>query len=273
MDFRLTRQLRYYKKQDPPSDRVKPVPVSVLTHMLSVAARSTSPGNKAVADMITIAFFYLLRPGEYTATPSETTPFQIRNVNLRVGGYYIDIATASAATLRSATFASLTFDDQKNGTKGEVIALGRSGHPSLCPVRALADRIIHLRRHGANPQTPLSVYYENGAWHKVSPANITDVLRLAVTALGPQNLGFTTSDITARCLRAAGANALLCAGVDGDIIRLVGRWRSDEMLRYLHLQCEPVMRNFASRMLQGGNFVLHPMAGVPMATDFGAPQP
>jgi hypothetical protein len=31
---------------------------------------------------------------------------------------------------------------------------------------------------------------------------------------------------------------------------LVGRWRSDEMLRYLHVQAEPTMRGFSARMLQ-----------------------
>jgi hypothetical protein len=33
--------------------------------------------------------------------------------------------------------------------------------------------------------------------------------------------------------------ALLNGGVDTDIIRLIGRWRSDKMLRYLHVQAEP----------------------------------
>ena len=59
--------------------------------------------------------------------------------------------------------------------------------------------------------------------------------------------------------------ALLCANVDTDIIRLLGRWRSDEMLRYLHLQAEPIMRNFAPKMLSGGAFVLLPNADVPTA--------
>lgn len=69
--------------------------------------------------------------------------------------------------------------------------------------------------------------------------------------------------MSARCLRAAGANALLCAQVDPDIIRLLGRWRSDEMLRYLHLQAAPIMSDFAPRMLQGGNFRLLPNQMVP----------
>jgi hypothetical protein len=108
------------------------------------------------------------------------------------------------------------------------------------------------------------MYYFNNRWRRVTPTDITASLRTAVIALGP-GLGFQPSDISARCLRAAGAMALLCAQVDTDVIRLLGRWRSDEMLRYLHLQAEPVMRNFASLMLSGGSFTLLPNADVPQA--------
>jgi hypothetical protein len=58
--------------------------------------------------------------------------------------------------------------------------------------------------------------------------------------------------------------ALLCAHVDTDVIRLLGRWRSDEMLRYLHVQAEPVMRDFSRLMLAGGAFNLLPNQDVPL---------
>lgn len=213
--------------------------------------------------MIALAFFFLLRPGEYTATPSESTPFQLGDVQLFVGLQRLNLTTASDAELLSATFGSLTFTTQKSGVRGEVVGLGRSGNPELCPVLSLARRVIHLRHNNALPATPLSAYYTGTSWCCISPADITEALRLTVHTLGPANLGFLPSDITARCLRAAGAMALLCAHVDTDLIRLLGRWRSDEMLRYLHLQAEPVMRNFAPLMLQGGTFTLHPNAQVP----------
>jgi hypothetical protein len=108
----------------------------------------------------------------------------------------------------------------------------------------------------------LATYYFATRWHNVTSRDITHVLQLAVTFLGP-TLGFVASDVTARSLRAAGAMALLSAKVDTDMIRLVGRWRSDEMLRYLHVQAEPTMRNFASLMLQHGTFVLLPNDNVP----------
>jgi hypothetical protein len=57
--------------------------------------------------------------------------------------------------------------------------------------------------------------------------------------------------------------ALLCARIDSDIIRLVGRWRSDEMFRYLHAQAYPLMHTFAQQMLNAGSFSLLPGQSVP----------
>jgi hypothetical protein len=81
------------------------------------------------------------------------------------------------------------------------------------------------------------------------PAVITKQLRQAVQFLGP-DLGFLLLDVLAQSLRAAGATALLVARVDTGIIRFLGRWRSDEMLRYLYLQAAPIMANYARLMLQ-----------------------
>lgn len=226
------------------------------------AIAATHVANFAIADMICLAFFFLLRPGEYTSASADSAPFTLHDVQLFVGLTRLNLQTAPDAELLSATFASLTFTTQKNGVRGEVVGHSRSGNPQFCPVLSIARRVLHLRQHNAPLNTPLASFFIT-RWSAVTPADITATLRTAVTALGPAALGFTSSDVSARCLRASGAMALLCAHVDTDIIRLIGRWRSDEMLRYLHLQAEPVMRHFAANMLTGGNFVLHPNTVVP----------
>ena len=91
---------------------------------------------------------------------------------------------------------------------------------------------------------------------------ITKELRGAVSGIGP-SLGFTADDVSARCLRAAGANALLLSNIDGDIIRLIGRWKSDEMLRYLHVQAAPLMADYSRRMLESSTYNLLPSQTVP----------
>ena len=256
--------LSCYTKKDPPPNRVKPVPVTVLRRIFAVASTlQNDPQYQCLADMIGLAFFFLLRPGEYAHSPSESTAFELRDVQLFRGASRLNLSTAPDADLLTATLASLTFRDQKNGVRGEVIALGHSGDSLLSPPRILARRIIHLRSHGAGPTTPLCSYHVAPRWCFITPREITAALRTAVAFLGP-SLGFLPTDVTARCLRAAGANALLCSNVDTDIIRLLGRWRSDEMLRYLHLQAGPLMSDFARRMLQGGTFTLIPNQLVPV---------
>ena len=71
-------------------------------------------------------------------------------------------------------------------------------------------------------------------------------------------------EVSARSLRAAGTTALLVAKVDLDIIQLLGRWRwrSDEMMRYLHLSASPVMKDFARKMLHA-DYTLAPNQLVP----------
>jgi hypothetical protein len=232
-----------------------------------VAALAADPSAtadiQAVADMISIAFFFLLRPGKYTGTASDTTPFTLRDVQCWIGQQRYLATDIPLDDLSRITFVALTFTTQKNGVRGEVIGLGRSGNPALCPVLALARRIRHLRTYRAPANTPLAAYFITPAVTLVRPADITTALRTSTAVIGP-SVGFLPADISARSLRAAGAMALLCAHVDTDIIRLLGRWRSDEMLRYLHVQAEPIMRDFSGRMLSGGTFTLLPNQDVPM---------
>ena len=98
---------------------------------------------------------------------------------------------------------------------------------------ALATRFISLRAHGALPDTPLNAFRPSPnapLFQYISAAHITSRIR-AVLHLHPDP-AYTASDVSVRSTRAGGAMALLCAGIDSDIICLVGRWRSDEMYRY-----------------------------------------
>ena len=264
MDFRLTRMWAAYNKKDPPPNRVKPVPISVLRHIMVIAQAGNNELIQCTADMIVLAFFFLLRPGEYTDMSSESTPFKLADAQLFIGRTRINLITASEGEILSATFCTLTFTTQKNGVKGEVIGLSSSGDLTLCPVICLIRRILHLRRHGALSTTPLSRCLHEGHFVGVTPSIITETLCDAVKYLGASTLGFLSSDVSARCLRAAGANALLIANVDTDIIRMIGRWKSDVMLRYLHLQAEPIMREYSRKMLMGGSFTMLPNQLVPM---------
>ena len=63
-DFRLARQLKYYTTNDPPPTRVRPMPLGLLLLLFENFSTGSSK-SQAIVDLALIAFFFVLRPGEY----------------------------------------------------------------------------------------------------------------------------------------------------------------------------------------------------------------
>jgi hypothetical protein len=266
LDLRLKHQLRHYSKTDPPPKRIQPIPIEVLRHLVTLirADPISTESRKAIMDLVIIAFFFLMRPGEYCNSTGEDSshPFHTDELELWRGQRKLDLVSASDHDLLTATFCILKFTDQKNANRGEQVGHATSGDYIFCAVRAIARRVIHLRRNGAPPHTPIHCYYEQfrGRQLRVASSSINILLRQSATLLG-----LDPADTTVKALRATGAMALITARIDSDLIRLLGRWQSDAMLRYLHVQAIPVLQNFARSMnlhgqlqaLPGANFPLH----------------
>ena len=240
------------------------MPIQVV-HALVEVAHARVPRDDpfdAITDMICIAFFFLMRPGEYTKT-SDNTPFKLQDVKLYIGLMPLDWTTATDAQFASVTAVSITFTDQKNGVKGEVITHGRTEHPRTCPTRAVVRRVQYLRRIQAPLDTPLCAYFDKGQMRYVNSKSVTSALRAGILLVGPETVDIKPSEVEARSLRAGGATALLVAGIDTDHIQLLGRWQSDAMLRYLHIQADPVVRRYARDMFNGGRITFRPGTLVP----------
>ncbi len=243
LDFRLTSLYRSWSCFDDPPSRVKPLPLTLLTQCVTLAHQEGTQTALAASECLVLGFFFLLRPGEYLGIPNDAldNTFRLRNVGLWIGARALDILSCPVADLQAATFGTVTFTRQKNSVRNETIGHGRSGHPHLCPVLCLVARVISLRGLQAPPSCPLNIYAvaPTRPWRHVQSGDLTRRLRNTL-ALFPIP-GYVAADIFARSTRAGGAMALLCAGVSGERIRMVGRWRSDELYRYLHVQAQPVM--------------------------------
>ena len=141
---RLQLQFRCYSRQDPPPSRVNPIPVQFLQRLACVSAASNDQELQAVTDMIILAFFFLLRPGEYTGTKSDSTPFRLSDVIFSVDRTVFDTATATDNELAAATFVILMFSTPKKWHTGLTIGHGDTEDPLLCPKEALRRRVMHL---------------------------------------------------------------------------------------------------------------------------------
>ena len=241
-----------FRKEDPLPQPELAVPVAVPQ---SIAQRGLTDGatskEQAVGDLALIAFFYLLRVGEYTKkskkTNTRTIQFRLMDIAFKQGDTIIP-ADAPASTILNASAATLRLSNQKNGIRGSLIHRSASNGDTYCPVKALARRYIHLRDNNATPHDLLS-----SSWDHLGQAHVTDedmrrAIRAAVLRLNLSQHGITPERVGTHSLRAGGAMALKFAGADRDDIKKMGRWSSDTFLLYIHDQIAEYSEGWTSKM-------------------------
>ena len=258
-DFCLGRQIRSYSKVDRPPVRVKPLPICVVLRILDVGLSSSSVRSKALANLTCIAFYFCLRPGEYTGTTSDDHAFSLDDVGLFSLDQRLSLRDTPDHLLRAATHVTYTFTKQKNMNNGQVIAHARSGHHLCCPVLATIRQVLLLRDYCHRFHQPFlgsrrlaSYFLDGGTLIPLPSSAFTSLIRIHAASLRATT-GVAPSEFSARLLRAGGAMALLAGGCNGNIIKLLGRWKSDSMMDYLLEQSLPIAKRLASAMFNNGH--------------------
>jgi hypothetical protein len=61
---------------------------------------------------------------------------------------------------------------------------------------------------------------------------------------------------------------MMCSKIDLDIIRMMGRWHSDAMMRYLHVQARPIIERYAANFFNNGAYTFQPDKTVPSIDNY-----
>jgi hypothetical protein len=225
----LQRLIEGYRRDDPPAQPKLAVPISVIKHLHDVATGSDSNKVQAVSDMSTIAFFYLLRVGEYTShrQHEHRRTQQFRPCDITFWDKHDNVIpnTAPLEALYLATSATMRITNQKNGTKGDRISHSASGL-LVCPVRALARRVHHIMSHPQCSATDIiSTYYSPHAHRPLAlqPGDINTAIKITVRAIGLDKKGFPPNSVSSHSLRAGGAMAMHLNNIPSATIRKQGR--------------------------------------------------
>ena len=222
-------------------------------HCYRALQRGTAK-EKVIADLILLAFYYLLCPGEYSVggTDCDSTPFKVQDATVYENARPIPFGHKR---WEDVNFSQLYFTTQKNSMKGESMEHGLSGHAYACPTRTTQRLLTRLHQNNARKSTPLCAYKEGHQGKLVRSTDITTALRTSVAAIGAK-FGLKPRDISALSLRASEAMALLLGNVDKNTIKMVGRWRSDEMMRYLHISARQLIHKHAATMYENSDYTL-----------------
>jgi hypothetical protein len=184
-----------WEKGDPPTRKMLPVESDVPEFMASVGTMPDATQlDKAIGDLGLIAFYYLLRVGEYTCKAArnetkQTVQFKMEDITFfkrnRAGELRCLPRNAPDDLISSADGATLKLDNQKNGWKGACIFQEANGDPYYCPVRAVARRVLHIRQHSADNKEVISAYWDVSkiAARSVTAKHILKAIKIAAGML------------------------------------------------------------------------------------------
>ena len=234
--------IRCYQRDDPKSSPQLAVPVSITEHLLDShwSHSLPCPQTEATVDLINIAFYYLLRVGEYTKprnTKTNTIPITVRDITFRTASGQLIPPTAPLSALLAAAEATIRMPNQKNGVKGQCIHHECTG-TIHSPIKSLARRVHHILANGGSPTHSLYHYSHplSTTWGTITSQHINQTLKQAGDEIGLYKLGYTSSDVSSHSLRAGGAMAMHLNGIDTNTIQKLGRWKSTTFLMYIHEQ-------------------------------------
>jgi hypothetical protein len=253
LDLPIARLLKKYRDEDPPAEPKLAIPISTVS---AIAANYRWNAHlDATADLVIIAFFYLLRVGEYTmpAKPRPKRTIALRKCDVRLWRRgKVLLHSASPSTLLTADSATICIAHTKNGTKGAVVHHEACGGP-ICPVAALARRISNMQ-HGPPTGSLSAVYHQSGKITRVSDREIGIAVRWGATSDRLLTRGYTLQRISSHSLRAGGAMAMKLSGTSDSTIMRVGRWTSLTYLTYIHSQIGSLTAGLAAQMTTAFTF-------------------
>ena len=258
--------LRGWEKEDPPTIKKLPVAVDV-PELLSALGRDPQSNelDRAIGDLALIAFYYLLRVGEYTIkgnrnNTKQTVQFRLQDVTFfrkDHNGHLRQLSRfASEHDILTADSATLKLDNQKNGWKGVCVHQETNGDAYHCPVRALGRRVLHIRRHTADYSTFLSAFFDGASRFDVTDRDIRTSVKQAALALRyPELKGIPILRVDTHSLRSGGANALSLAGFSDREIQKMGRWRSATFKEYIREELACFSKGMSRKMKRRFAFV------------------
>jgi hypothetical protein len=247
LDLPISCLLKSFGDRDPPAEPKLASPISTIT-AISEQYRWNLHLD-AVADLVTIAFFYLLRVGEYTSPATfrakQTILLWMCNVRLWHMGIVLQ-HSSGLANLLMADSATICIAHMKNGLKGVVVHHEAIGGP-ICPVAALAQRISNISL-GPLMGTLNTVYHGSMSISKVTDRDIGIAVRWGAMYDGLLLRGYTLNCISSHSLRAGGAMALKLSGALDSTIMRVGRWTLLTYLTYIHMHIGALTAGLAWKM-------------------------
>jgi hypothetical protein len=201
-------------------------------------------GTSAIFDMIVFVFFFLFRPGGYEGTYSDDAAFKLQYVSLYIQGRRLDSITVSDRELEDVTSTSYMFSTKKNGHSNDKF------------VQGLISPVLTSQGNGSASVAPSGSWRQNNSANSIILQRQPPHLHKSKGCDGYDPPCHDPELEQYRHSRFGNQRSLpphmLCSRIYLDIICMMGRWNSDAVIRYLHIQAPPIINSYASQMFNHG---------------------
>ena len=227
----------------------------------------TGAQQRAIGDLVVIAFYFLLRVGEYTTKTrrgkkkTRTRQFRLKDITFFVrnaAGEMVPLPRrASAKEIMRAEAATLRISNQKNGHAGACVHHSAiPGAGIVCPVKALARRFVHIREHTRSNEAFVCSYWDEVGRGDVTDGAIRYAVKFAAAMLGCPARGIPIDRVDTHSLRSGGACAMKLSGHSDTEIKKQGRWAPDltSFLEYIQQQLSTFAAGMATKMSRIARF-------------------
>lgn len=232
---RLGNVLKGVDRATPSSSRMparKPITRDMLKLLVS-DLHSSSGRDTAILAIALVSFFAQLRLGEILPT-SEREFHRFPDRFPRVS--HVSASTTSHGSCR------VSLPKTKTSVSGEDVIVSRQKNSSTDPVHALRR---HIRKNTSRVGEFLATYRDSDGRSCVLTKRI--FLSRCNEIWKKHGLG----RYTGHCFRIGGTSYFLLAGVNPDVVKSFGRWKSDSFLRYWRSLDQLAVRHLEN--LRGGS--------------------
>ena len=210
-----------------------------------------------VSELTIVAYFFAMRSCKFTLAPQ---PGRTKIIRLR-GVVFRDEANNelehTSPNLATAHRVTLTFEDQKNGTKNDRRTHQQTSDPVLCPVKCLVSIVqrIYQTMPTATPNTSINARQIVSGASQISSTAIRQFIRSTCTIGGGKaTFGYDAADIGTKSIRSGAAMGIFLMNHPVHKIMILGRWSSDAFLVYIRPQVLEWTNNMSQDMISFNSY-------------------
>ena len=247
LDPAFSSYIKQCKKIDPAPQPQQALPMSTVRWIADRLSKGPLRRVRIAAHLIVVAFFFLLRVGEYTPSSQPRQTIPLRKKDIKLWRKHKRLSNDSPLeVLLTADAVTIKMENQKNGKKDSILHHEDSRIPGFSPVSSMAHLIGELQ--GLPASTPIGTYRNGNCTEQVSASTIRSVIHIGAAADNLGSRGYSLDRIGSHSLRSGGATHLKLCGYDHAYIQKLGRWSSDTYLTYIQSQIGELFSGIAYKM-------------------------